>query len=93
MYHRLISNCAVVAILIVWVQNCGAAQDTLDVNDISIRWPVPKLKADVQQLIGADTVLDSGGTIWPKDAFETVLHAASEKTLRSDGRELVPISG
>jgi hypothetical protein len=58
---------------------CGAvgisrgAESTLDANDISILWPVPKTSTDVQQLVGADTALSKGGSLWPKTAFDAVL--------------------
>lgn len=43
----------------------------LEVNDISVLWPVPITKADVDQLI-------NGKAVWPKASFEAVIKMAPE---------------
>jgi len=58
----------------------------LDVNDISILWPVPKTEADVARLISVEEKLDDGTTaIWDADVFKKVMETAQAVTLAGSG--------
>ena len=52
-----------------------SADKKLDVNDISMLWPVPKTQADVDRLISADE-RTAESTVWPQQLFREVLTQA-----------------
>ncbi len=56
--------------------HCADAPVLLNVNDVSILFPVPKTKADVERLISADEKLSGGEELWAPAAFKQVLDAA-----------------
>src|SRR5580704_10353183 len=59
--------------------------EPLDVNDISFLWPVPKTKADADELISlADAASD--GPIMPPAIFKALIETA--KTVNVDGRTI-----
>ena len=61
------------------------AAETLDVNDISFLFPVPKTKVDADQLISlAD--MDSDGPIMPPAIFHALIEKA--KTMGVDGKNI-----
>lgn len=58
----------------------------VDVNDISILWPVPKTADDARKLIAVDEKLADGTTaIWPDAVFQKVLATARTVTLVGSG--------
>src|SRR5882757_6438845 len=62
--------------------NSTAGTEPLDVNDISFLWPVPKTKADADELISlADAASD--GPIMPPAIFNALIETA--KTVNVDG--------
>jgi hypothetical protein len=55
-----------------------------DVLDVSYLWPVPKTAQDVNMLISADEKLaDSTGSLFPKDAFDTLLRTAQDVKVKN----------
>ena len=54
----------------------SAADVTIDVNDISFLFQVPKTGADAEALIALDSEHDSGEPIMPKEMFADVMTAA-----------------
>ncbi len=64
-----------------------------DVNDISILWPVPTQRSEVNELISADDLTANGASeIWPSFVFDSVIKTAQTVQLNDSTGSIHAIS-
>ncbi|MDX1964966.1 MAG: hypothetical protein SFX18_17595 [Pirellulales bacterium] len=83
---------AAMASVAIAVDGANSSPTRLDVNDISILWPVPKSSDDLNKLIALDEKLADGiSTICPENAFQQLVTTAQGVNVSGSAGNIVQI--